>query len=181
MHDSRDNEDMPRRGWYLDLNNLAYREGLGGEASFDAYRADLRVFWPQRGGHLLAFRQYNWLTHDAPSAAQATVVLRGYKLGQYLAPYMSSFEAEERLSFGSRWAADDIRRRGGPVRRPRRDHHAPRLLPELRRGPSLRHQTGPAHAGESRIRARRRGQPRSLPEVRLRLVIGDSRFPTPDS
>ena len=57
------------------------------------------------GGHVLAFRQYNWLTSDAPSAAQATVVLRGYKLGEYLAPYMSSFEAEERLSFSARWGA----------------------------------------------------------------------------
>ncbi|AMY07979.1 hypothetical protein LuPra_01167 [Luteitalea pratensis] len=105
MHDSRDNEDMPRRGWFLDLDNRAYREGLGGEESFDAYRADLRIIWPQRGGHLMAFRQYNWLTQDAPSVAQATVVLRGYKQGQYLAPHMSSVEAEERLSLGSRWTS----------------------------------------------------------------------------
>ena len=105
LHDSRDNEDMPRRGWYLNLNNLAYREALGGASSSDAYRADLRGFWRHGGAHVLAFRQYNWLTNDAPSAAQATVVLRGYKLGEYLAPYMSSLEAEERLSFTSRWGA----------------------------------------------------------------------------
>jgi hypothetical protein len=105
MHDSRDNEDMPARGWYLNLNNLAYREGLGGEASFDAYRADLKVIWPQGRGHVMAFRQYNWITSNAPSVAQATVVLRGYKQGQYLSPYMSSFEAEERLSLGTRWTS----------------------------------------------------------------------------
>ena len=105
MHDSRDNEDMPTRGWYLNLNNLAYREALGGASSFDVFRADLRGFWRHGGGHVLAFRQYNWLTYDAPSAAQATVVLRGYKLGEYLAPYMSSLEAEERLSFSARWGA----------------------------------------------------------------------------
>ena len=105
MHDSRDNEDMPTRGWYLNLNNLAYREALGGASSFDAYRADLRGFWRHGGSHVLAFRQNNWLTSDAPLAAQATVVLRGYKLGEYLAPYMSSFEAEERLSFSARWGA----------------------------------------------------------------------------
>jgi hypothetical protein len=105
MRDSRDNEDMPRRGWYLNLNNLAYREALGGAQSFDAYRADVRVFVPEGGGHLLALRQYNWLTHDAPTAAQASVILRGYKIGQYLAPYMSSFEAEERLAFGTRFGA----------------------------------------------------------------------------
>jgi hypothetical protein len=105
MHDSRDNEDMPTAGWFLNLNNIAYREALGGESSFDAYRADLRVFWKHGGGHVLAVRQYNWLTDGAPSAAQATVNLRGYKIGQYLAPYMSSLEAEERLSFGRRWGA----------------------------------------------------------------------------
>jgi hypothetical protein len=103
MHDSRDNEDMPTRGWLVNVNNLAYREALGGSAAFDAYRLDFRTFWSHGGGHVLAVRQNNWLTHDAPGVAQATVVLRGYKLGQYLAPYMSSLEAEERLSFGSRW------------------------------------------------------------------------------
>jgi hypothetical protein len=36
---------------------------------------------------------------------QATVVLRGYKMAQYLAPYMASIELEERLSFHPRWGA----------------------------------------------------------------------------
>ena len=105
MHDSRDNEDMPTTGWFLNVNNLAYREALGGASSFDAYRVDLRTFWKHGGGHVLAVRQYNWLTSDAPSAAQATVILRGYKFGQYLSPYMSSLEVEERLSFNKRWGA----------------------------------------------------------------------------
>ena len=45
MHDSRDSEDMPTTGWLLNVNNLAYREALGGASSFDAYRVDLRTFW----------------------------------------------------------------------------------------------------------------------------------------
>jgi hypothetical protein len=105
MHDSRDNEDMPAKGWFLNMNNLAYREALGGSSSYDAYRADLRTFWGHGGGHVLAVRQFNWFTSDAPVAAQATVVLRGYKLGQYLSPYMSSLEIEERWSFGARWGS----------------------------------------------------------------------------
>ena len=105
MHDTRDNEDMPTRGWYLNVNNLAYREALGGSSSFDAYRADFRIFWPHGRGHVLAIRQNNWLSSDSPVIAQATVLLRGYKLGQYLAPYMSSLEVEERLSFHPRWGA----------------------------------------------------------------------------
>jgi hypothetical protein len=105
MHDSRDNDDMPARGWYMNVNNLAYREAFGGSDTFDAYRADFKAFIPHGGGHVLAIRQNNWITHDAPAVAQATVILRGYKLGQYLAPYMSSLEAEERLSLGRRWGA----------------------------------------------------------------------------
>jgi hypothetical protein len=33
------------------------------------------------------------------------VTLRGYTLGEYLSPSMSSLEAEERVSCGSRWGA----------------------------------------------------------------------------
>lgn len=105
MHDSRDNEDMATTGWFLNLNNIAYREALGGADSFDAYRVDLRSFWKHGNGHVLAIRQFNWLTKDAPSAAQGTIILRGYKQGQYLAPYMSSLEVEERWSFNPRWGA----------------------------------------------------------------------------
>jgi hypothetical protein len=105
MHDSRDNEDMPLKGWFLNVNNLAYREALGGSATYDAYRVDLRTFWNHGSGHVLAMRQNNWLTSDAPSAAQATVNIRAYKQGQYLSPYMSSLEVEERLAFNARWGA----------------------------------------------------------------------------
>ena len=66
---------------------------------------DLRAFWKHGDGHVLAVRQYNWLTGDAPSGAQATVTLRGYKQGQYLSPYMSSLEVEERWAFNERWGA----------------------------------------------------------------------------
>jgi hypothetical protein len=66
---------------------------------------DLRTFWKHGARHILAVRQNNWWSSDAPAAAQATVFLRGYKIGQYLSPYMSSLEVEERLSFHKRWGA----------------------------------------------------------------------------
>ena len=103
--DSRDDEDMPTRGWLLNLNNLAYREWLGGEDSFDVYRADLRAFWQHGKGHVLALHQENQWTHDAPPAAFAPISLRGYKFGQYLGENMSSLEAEERLFLAPRWTA----------------------------------------------------------------------------
>src|SRR4051794_15966021 len=74
MQDSRDNEDMPAAGWFLNVNNLANREALGGSSSFDMYRLDLRSFHGHGGGRVLALRQYNWWTDDAPAAAQATVM-----------------------------------------------------------------------------------------------------------
>jgi hypothetical protein len=76
-----------------------------GSSSFDAYRVDVRTFWTHGGAHVLTVRQYNWLTSNAPSAAEATVILRGCKLGEYLSPYVSSIEVEERLSFNKRWGA----------------------------------------------------------------------------
>ncbi len=58
-HDSRDNENMPTQGWVLSLNNMAYRESLGGEDNFDVYRADFRYFLPHGKGSVFAVRQLN--------------------------------------------------------------------------------------------------------------------------
>jgi hypothetical protein len=105
MHDSRDNQDMPTRGWFANLNNVAYRTWLGGDDDFDVYRLDTRAFWEHGGGHVFGLRQFNQFTVHAPAAAQATVQLRGYKFGQYLAKDMSSLEAEERFHIAARWGA----------------------------------------------------------------------------
>ena len=175
MHDSRDNEDMPTTGWFLNVNNIAYREALGGAESFDAYRVDLKTFWKHGSGHVLAVRQYNWLTSDAPSAAQATVILRGYKQGQYLSPYMSSLEVEERLSFNARWGATLFGGAAGlygEAPAPARTQH----LSDHRGGRAVRDQTQGAHERESRVRAGHRRQPRRLPEAWLRLVSRRSRL-----
>jgi hypothetical protein len=105
MHDSRDNVDMPTRGWFANLNNLANRTWLGADDDFDAYRLDVRAFWEQKGGHVFGVRQLSHFSVDAPVAAQASVQLRGYKFGQYLAQDMSSLEAEERFRIAKRWGA----------------------------------------------------------------------------
>jgi hypothetical protein len=104
-HDSRDNENMPTQGWVLSLNNMAYRESLGGEDNFDVYRADFRYFLPHGKGSVLAVRQLNHLTQDAPTQVRAAVQLRGYKLGQYNGEYMSSIEFEERWRIAQKWTA----------------------------------------------------------------------------
>ena len=104
--DSRDDENMPVKGWLLNLNNLAYREWMGAGADFDVYRADLRFFLEHGRGHVLGLRQNNQWTVDAPAAAYAPVTLRGYKFGQYLGQRMSSLEAEERLHLAERWTVN---------------------------------------------------------------------------
>jgi len=104
-YDSRDNENMPTRGWVMSLSNIAYRESLGGEEDFDVYRADLRYFLPHGNGNVFAIRQLNHFTADAPTQVRASVQLRGYKVGQYNGDYMSSIEFEERWRFAARWTA----------------------------------------------------------------------------
>jgi len=105
VHDSRDLEAAPSRGWFLNVNNVAYRESLGGEENFDVYRTDYRGFWSHGGGHVFAVRQSNHWTSGAPAAAYASVPLRGYKMGEFLGKYMSSLEAEERLRLAEKWTA----------------------------------------------------------------------------
>ena len=104
-YDSRDNEFSPTKGWVLSLNNLAYRESLGGEQNFGVYRVDTRHYVPYGTGNVFAFRQLNHLTDGAPTQNLAAVQLRGYKIGQYSGDYMSQIEGEARLRLAERWTA----------------------------------------------------------------------------
>ena len=104
-YDSRDNDFKPSEGWVVSLNNLAYRESLGGAQDFDIYRVDFRHYVSHGEGNVFAFRQLNHLTHDAPTQNRAPVQLRGYKVGQYTGPYMSQVEVEERFALAQRWTA----------------------------------------------------------------------------
>ena len=104
-HDSRDNDFKPTQGWVISVNNLAYRESLGGAQDFDVYRIDFRHYMPQGEGNVFAFRQLNHLTHDAPTQNLSPVQLRGYKVGQYTGRYMSQFEGEVRLKLAERWTS----------------------------------------------------------------------------
>jgi hypothetical protein len=101
QHDSRDSVDSPKKGWLFNLNNVAYRQS----SDFDTYRLDYRGFWSHGDGHVLAVRQSNQWTHDAPPSAYAPVRLRGYTAGEYLGKSMSSIEVEERHRFADRWTA----------------------------------------------------------------------------
>ena len=105
QHDSRDRTDSPTQGWLLNFNNIAYRPKAEGSDNFSVYRLDYRQFWSHGDGHVLAVRQSNQWTQDAPPGANAPVQLRGYTMGEYLGKSMSSIEVEERHRFAERWTA----------------------------------------------------------------------------
>jgi len=104
-HDTRDVQDAPTRGWMLNANNVAYRKSISGDVDFDVYRLDYRAFWSHGSGHVLAARQSNQWTVDAPPSAYAPVQLRGYTMGEYLGENMSSLEIEDRYRLATRWTA----------------------------------------------------------------------------
>jgi hypothetical protein len=104
MFDSRDNQDMPVRGWYSNLNYFANRTWLGSEDDFDTFRLDFKGFVPHGKGHVFALRENNQWTYRAPTSAESSVEVRGYKIEQYLGKHMSSIEGEERLRFSKRCA-----------------------------------------------------------------------------
>jgi hypothetical protein len=105
QNDSRDNENMPTRGALFNLNNMAFREALGGDNDYDVYRLEGRYFIPHGDRNVFALRQLNHLTSDAPAAARAPVQLRGYKIGQFTGQAMSSIEGEERFRLAEKWTA----------------------------------------------------------------------------
>lgn len=105
QYDSRNDENMPTEGLVVNLNNMAYREKLAGDEDFDVYRFDVRYYFPHGDRNVVALRQLNHVTHDAPAQIRAPVQLRGYKIGQYSGDYMSSLEVEERLRLGDKWTS----------------------------------------------------------------------------
>ncbi|MDG0817684.1 BamA/TamA family outer membrane protein [Bdellovibrio svalbardensis] len=104
LYDTRDNDFKPMRGWYLNGNNLAYQASQGNGA-FSIYRLDIRNYIPHGQANVLALRQRNQWSYDAPKGAYSPVYLRGYTPGEFLAQYMSSIEIEERLSLSERWTS----------------------------------------------------------------------------
>ena len=97
LHDSRDVQDKPSKGWLLNFNNVAYRESIAGSNNFDVYRLDYTASGLTATGNVVAVRQSNQWTVDAPpERSTPRYSLRGYTIGEYLGKNMSSLEVEER-------------------------------------------------------------------------------------
>ncbi len=106
MYDSRNNQNTPTSGIQFNLENFAYRKGLGGEENFDAYLMKYNQYISHGSGHVLAYRIQGRWTSGASPGGYSTVFLRGYTRGQYLAPHSTMVEFEERLHLKDRFGVN---------------------------------------------------------------------------
>ena len=103
--DTRDNQNSPSNGSLMNINNIAYRKSFGGDTSFDAYTLKYSTFFAHGNGHVLAARVDGRWTHNAPPGGYSSIRLRGYTMGQELAPHATLMEVEERHHFKGRWGS----------------------------------------------------------------------------
>ena len=105
QHDTMDNQRDPSSGHLLTIHNFAYREGLGGEASFDVGYADLRWyrtverFSVGKSGRstVIAVQVKGRFTADAPLSGYSSVNLPGYTMGNYLSRHYSHVLLDARI------------------------------------------------------------------------------------
>ncbi len=103
--DSRDNLRNPTTGKHFVAHNVAYRESLGGEESFDSYQLNYTHYWRFGPGHVLASNLRGRWTHDAPTAGFSSLNMRGYTRGNYLAEHYSHINLDARFHIRGRWGA----------------------------------------------------------------------------
>jgi hypothetical protein len=102
-YDDRDHIRNPTRGKRLMAYNLAFREALGGDESFDVYQAAYSQYLPLPWNGVLAVQAKGRWTDDAPLAGYSSVQLRGYTLGNYLARHYSHIDLDGRIPIRGNW------------------------------------------------------------------------------
>lgn len=103
QYDTRDNTQSPGSGSYLRLSQLAYREALGGDVSFDIFLASFSRYLAHGRGSVLATNLSTRMTGDAPPSGYSTLRTRGYIPGEFRAPNSLALEVEERHYVAPRW------------------------------------------------------------------------------
>ena len=108
--DSRNDPRNPIQGTYFLAENIAYREALGGEDSFDILGLDIRHYFTvgirssnSQAKTVIAVQWKNRWSIDAPLAGYSSIVLPGYTRGNYLNENMSHLMADVRLPINKRW------------------------------------------------------------------------------
>lgn len=104
-YDSRDSLRNPTTGQRFVVHNIAYRESLGGDESFDTLTSDYTRYQPFGDGHVFAMQVHGRWTDDAPLGGYSSVTLRGYTRGNYLAENYTHVDLEARLRLRGRFGA----------------------------------------------------------------------------
>lgn len=104
-YDTRDNVNNPSSGIYWQLHNLAYREGLGSDANYDALNTDFRWYKRTSEDNVVVVHVKARWTDDAPASRESTIQMRGYTHGQYMGKNSMTVEAEDRYMIRPRIGA----------------------------------------------------------------------------
>lgn len=102
-YDSRDNTRSASSGSQFVAHNIAFREGLGGDDSFDSYTLEYDTYLSLWKNQVTALQAKGRWTVDAPNSAYSSLQIPGYTRGEYLAEYMSHLRVDQRISFSRRW------------------------------------------------------------------------------
>jgi len=103
--DSRDHPRNPNTGNHFVAHNVAYREELGGDESFDSFQLNYTNYFGFGDGHVLATNARGRWTHDAPKGGYSSLNMRGYTRGNYLAEHYSHLNVDARFHIYKRWGA----------------------------------------------------------------------------
>lgn len=103
LYDSRDNTRSASSGSQFKLNNIAYREGLGGDTSFDIYQLEYDAYRQWIKKQVTAIQIKGRWAVDAPNSAYSSIELKGYTRGELLAENMMHAIADQRILFYPRW------------------------------------------------------------------------------
>jgi len=103
--DDRDDVRNPTLGQHFTAHNVAYREGLGGEESFDALHLSYAKYFPFGEGHVLATDIRGRWTKDAPQSGFSSIDMRGYTRGNYLGEHSTELQFDARFDVNGPWGA----------------------------------------------------------------------------
>jgi outer membrane protein assembly factor BamA len=106
--DTRDHEQFPRKGWFVNGRTMLYRKSAGSDFDAETYKVSANHYRPMRDQDVLAFRAYVRATSgDAPFFLLSTfgggTDLRGYPSGRYRDRMMYALQSEYRWQFSDRW------------------------------------------------------------------------------
>jgi len=103
--DDRDNVRNATLGQHFTAHNVAYREGLGGEESFDALHLSYAKYFPFGEGNVLATDIRGRWTKDAPQSGFSSIDMRGYTRGNYLGEHSTEIQFDARFDVNGTWGA----------------------------------------------------------------------------